>query len=1028
MSHRQEQEAAATSNGQSKEVEVQEWDDGSRYEGELLDGLKHGTGKYTWTSGEHYEGSFYKDYRHGDGIYSWPSGHKFTGKFYLNRRAGYGHLLFPDGSTFQGLYNCDLRFGPGVMNYPDGRSDVGFWVGECLLKLCAPVEDGFSLKRFPEYAACIDPTTSNLMTQPSISGPETDSTVETNLDLLSDETFILPCGIESYSTDGDHLPLPPGRRRELDQHFFGELWEPDTRLHQGYERDPLSSLPLEARLQAHIHKHRLQAEALDWDVGAVLSLNRGSFGPKGPLEVTSELLIHNASIGDLQAVSQILRTGVVHPDVADSNGHTSLIAATVKCYNDMIHLLLDMGVDIDKLNDEGMSALAVCHVLYYPFQSLNSTFTEPPAINQILESLSTSKLDTDELASDNRPGTSNGILNSKTSQMPDQSVETECNKQEQKEKTTDLSNIENLQKEVSQQQGGAAESRSKKTAEKEDNIELGGMRETESGNERMEPREKDEEDSNEAQETGSACVERSIQVLDGDMALGSVQWRDRRAETAGRIQSKDEELNSGPTFDSARSLKSFSIHVTEEVMQCSAEVLSRAGFRQSSDTNETVRKMAAMKTEHRLRLDTLKLLLERGADPNISRVPMPVIFLAIIAADVEAVRRLLLCGARTDIPLPPERKGLYPLHVAAALPGPAGPRIIELLLQSAADPDARAFDHDEVYEPDKIFMKADEPHNTCDTLNPGEGGRTALHVACMRESDYENANKVIALLLSYGARTDLLWSGHSPLSLAIATGNDVAVDDLLIGGANPNIPLGQRVGSALCAVVNIHYHLCRDRAKLLDMLAKAGADIMMPIMVDGAVGTAVDSAYYCFNQDMRIANIPFHALSMQEKETFKERCELMSTMGDLLRQTARQREQENLEREQCSETETEGFFSSIIHSYQPHLPEQYRNPVSKFCYHCGRTAGVKLTDCSRCHKVFYCSRTCKLKGWDERHKKECSRVSASADVVRKRIVFKYQRALKPLIIALSSRADYDSLSITEEFLRQVNLKENYSFN
>lgn len=110
----------------------------------------------------------------------------------------------------------------------------------------------------------------------------------------------------------------------------------------------------------------------------------------------------------------------------------------------------------------------------------------------------------------------------------------------------------------------------------------------------------------------------------------------------------------------------------------------------------------------------------------------------------------------------------------------------------------------------------------------------------------QNANKVIALLLSYGVRTDLLWSGHSPLSLAIATGNDEvnnmflpgkpstdvsqlcktpnlsllsflcqAVDDLLIGGANPNIPLGQRVGSALCAVVNIHYHLCKDRAKLV---------------------------------------------------------------------------------------------------------------------------------------------------------------------------------------------------------------------
>lgn len=138
----------------------------------------------------------------------------------------------------------------------------------------------------------------------------------------------------------------------------------------------------------------------------------------------------------------------------------------------------------------------------------------------------------------------------------------------------------------------------------------------------------DEENINETEERGNACVDRSIQVLDGDMPLGSVQWRDCRAETARRVQVKstqtpssnwftelllvetnlscclkslqqstEEELDSGPTFDSARSLKSFSIQATEEVMQHSAEVLSRAGFHQFSDTDETVRKMAAMKTE-----------------------------------------------------------------------------------------------------------------------------------------------------------------------------------------------------------------------------------------------------------------------------------------------------------------------------------------------------------------------------------------------------------------------------------------------
>lgn len=34
----------------------------------------------------------------------------------------------------------------------------------------------------------------------------------------------------------------------------------------------------------------------------------------------------------------------------------------------------------------------------------------------------------------------------------------------------------------------------------------------------------------------------------------------------------------------------------------------------------------------------------------------------------------------------------------------------------------------------------------------------------------------------------------------------------------------------------------------LDMLAKAGADILMPVTVGDVVGTAVDYAHYSFNQ------------------------------------------------------------------------------------------------------------------------------------------------------------------------------------
>nr|XP_057929061.1 ankyrin repeat and MYND domain-containing protein 1-like isoform X2 [Doryrhamphus excisus] len=964
-------------------VGVQESLDGSRYEGEFVNGLKHGKGRYTWKSGELYEGSFYKDYRHGDGVYCWPSGHKFIGKFYLNWREGYGQQLFPDGATFKGLYHADQRFGPGVLSEPSGHQDVGLWHGKHLIQLCNSVQDSFSLKNVSGYAENLAETSTSYQNQPK---------KHDNL-LLQDDNTILPTGIEYYSSDSDHLHFPPEKRREFDQHFYGQLWEPDDHPYQGYKRDPLSTLPLKTRILAHIHKHRRLAENLDWDVAAILSLKRDSFGPKGPLEVTSELLIRQAATGERESVLKILLDGLVHPDVEDSLGHTALIAATVNCHDDVIHLLLDMGADIDKLNYEGLSALSVCHVLYYPFQSLYM-FSGPPAKARVCD------FTTDSSSPNNRHQTSD-THQTNQDHLSDQTRE-------------DLSGCicfhPNMCSELSSGLSGPMTPGVYHFQEKdrEDKVQTGQERKwkdvysvgndaelSESGNIVMtnfnEAGSWEEDEKN--QKEKALLSKHSIPVMDGHIVLGNVEWQ----EYSSIKHHIDKDMTPAQSFSSTCSMYSYNIKVTEDDLQTAAETLSHTGCSQHSYTQEIVHRMAAMKLEHRARLSTLKLLLDRGADPNISSVPFPVMFLAIMGADTEAVEKLLLCGAQTDISLPPEWKGLYPLHVAATLPGPEGPKITEVLLHALANPDARAGDHEGIYLHDKVSMmtkktqRAEKPSDrntqpcTQDELCqpdktsvkpcPLEGGRTALHMACQRDTDHRNASKVVSLLLSHGAKTDLHWSGHSALSLAISSGNDMAVAELLKAGADPNLPLGRRVGNALCALGNFNYRLDGKRAKLLDMLEKAGADMLMPVQVGDSIGNVVDYAYNSFNQDLRIANTPFHALSMEERETFKVRRNILSMMGDLLRQTAIQREKEQLEKEGNLILNRDNFSddakSSSSNQSGLSMAVKQRTPLFKFCYHCGRSIIVRLTPCTRCRKVVYCSATCKLKAWDKRHKEEC---------------------------------------------------------
>uniref|UniRef100_A0A2K6Q4G7 Ankyrin repeat and MYND domain containing 1 n=1 Tax=Rhinopithecus roxellana TaxID=61622 RepID=A0A2K6Q4G7_RHIRO len=415
----------------------------------------------------------------------------------------------------------------------------------------------------------------------------------------------------------------------------------------------------------------------------------------------------------------------------------------------------------------------------------------------------------------------------------------------------------------------------------------------------------------------------------------------------------------------------------------------------SSFDKGTMRKMALSMIERRKRWQTIKLLLRRGADPNLCRVPMQVLFLAVKAGDVDGVRLLLEHGARTDICFPRQLGTLTPLHIAAALPGEEGVQIVELLLHAITDVDAKASDKDGTYKPGKLDLLpsslklSNEPgppqaYYSMDTPLPEEGGRTALHMACEREDNSKCARDIVRLLLSHGANPNLLWSGHSPLSLSIASGNDLVVKELLTHGADPNLPLTKGLGSALCVACDLTYEHQRSmdrRLALIDRLIDHGADILKPVTLRQgekvAVGTAVDYGYFRFFQDRKIAHCPFHTLMPAERETFLARKRLLEYMGLQLRQAVfvKESQWDPTWLYLCKRVEL--IPSHRMKKKGPSLPkgldvkEQGQIPFFKFCYQCGRSIGVRLLPCPRCYGILTCSKYCKTKAWNEFHKKDC---------------------------------------------------------
>ena len=104
-----------------------EFNDGSKYDGDLRAGKPHGLGTLQLFNGDKYTGQWRDGYKEGTGIYLFASGAKHTGKWYNDLRHGHGQTKFTNGDILEGNFYQGMIHGKGKLIYRAGSIYKGYF-------------------------------------------------------------------------------------------------------------------------------------------------------------------------------------------------------------------------------------------------------------------------------------------------------------------------------------------------------------------------------------------------------------------------------------------------------------------------------------------------------------------------------------------------------------------------------------------------------------------------------------------------------------------------------------------------------------------------------------------------------------------------------------------------------------------------------------------------------------------------------------------------------------------------------------
>lgn len=96
--------------------------------GSQVNGVRHGSGKYTWSNGASYDGHYVEARREGKGTMVYPDKSEYVGMFKDNSPEGKGTYTYPNGDLYHGTWTKGTKDGKGTYVFKDSKSQyLGEW-------------------------------------------------------------------------------------------------------------------------------------------------------------------------------------------------------------------------------------------------------------------------------------------------------------------------------------------------------------------------------------------------------------------------------------------------------------------------------------------------------------------------------------------------------------------------------------------------------------------------------------------------------------------------------------------------------------------------------------------------------------------------------------------------------------------------------------------------------------------------------------------------------------------------------------